>query len=48
MNIYVGNLNFSTTEDELRDLFSEYGEVTSCKLINDRNSGRPRALALLK
>tara|TARA_Y100000389_G_C17069732_1_gene321398 strand:+ start:119 stop:424 length:306 start_codon:yes stop_codon:yes gene_type:complete len=48
MNIYVGNLNFSTTEDEMRELFGGYGEVTSCKLINDRNSGRPRGFGFVE
>ena len=34
--IYVGNLPFSATEDEVRQLFSEYGDVASVKLITDR------------
>lgn len=48
MNIYVGNLNFATTEDELRDLFASFGEITSCKLINDRNTGRPRGFGFVE
>lgn len=42
MNIYVGNLNYSTTEDGIRALFEPYGEVTSVKIIEDRETGRPR------
>jgi RNA recognition motif-containing protein len=42
MNIYVGNLSFRVTEDELRALFTEFGEVDSVKIIKDRNSGRSK------
>lgn len=42
MKIYVGNLNFRSTEDEIRDLFGEYGQVEEVALINDRDTGRPR------
>ena len=41
-NIYVGNLPFSATEQEVRELFAEYGTVTGVNLITDRDSGRPR------
>ncbi|ADN02128.1 RNA recognition motif domain-containing protein [Spirochaeta thermophila] len=37
--IYVGNLNYQTTEDTLRQLFEQYGEVESVKIITDRDSG---------
>ncbi len=46
--IYVGNLPFSATEDDLRALFSEYGEVASVALINDRETGRPRGFGFVE
>lgn len=45
--MYVGNLPFSATERELRDLFSEYGEVTDVHLPIQRESGRPRGFAFV-
>ena len=42
MNIYVGNLPYSTTEDDLRNLFSEHGEVQSANVISDRETGRSK------
>ncbi len=44
MNIYVGNLSLETTEDELRKKFTEFGEVISVTIMNDRyiGSGQPR------
>lgn len=47
-SIYVGNLPWSSTEDEVRDLFSQFGEVTSVKLINDRETGRPRGFGFVE
>ena len=44
MNIYVGNLSRSTTEEETRKLFEPYGEVDSVDLITDRYSGEFRGL----
>ncbi len=43
MNIYIGNLSFETTEDELREAFAAFGEVTSVVVMNDRyiGSGQP-------
>ena len=41
MNIYVGNLPYSTTQDDLRDVFSAYGEVNAARIVNDRETGRP-------
>ncbi len=46
--IYVGNLPFSATEDELRDLFGEHGTVQSVKIITDRETGRPRGFAFVE
>ncbi len=46
--LYVGNLPFSTTEDDLRNLFSQYGQVTSVKVISDRDTGRPRGFAFVE
>ena len=48
MNIYVGNLPFSTTESELRSLFGNYESVTSAKLITDRDSGRSRGFGFVE
>ncbi len=42
MNIYVGNLSFKTTEDELKKLFEDFGEVNSVKIITDSYTGRSR------
>lgn len=47
-NIYVGNLPFSATEEEIRDLFSTYGPVESVKLITDRETGRPRGFGFVE
>jgi len=46
--IYVGNLPFSATEDEVRDLFTEYGSVLSVHLVNDRDTGRPRGFGFVE
>lgn len=40
VNIYVGNLPFSATEDDVRNLFAQHGEVKSVNLIKDRETGR--------
>lgn len=48
MNIYVGNLPWSTSEDELRELFEEYGEVSSVNIIKDRDSGRSRGFGFVE
>lgn len=47
-SIYVGNLSFSATEDEVRDLFAQYGSVQSVKLISDRETGRPRGFGFVE
>jgi RNA recognition motif-containing protein len=46
--IYVGNLPFSATEDEIRELFAEFGTVTSVSLITDRNTGSPRGFGFVE
>jgi RNA recognition motif-containing protein len=45
--LYVGNLAFSTTEDNLRQLFAQAGSVTACDLVKDRNSGQSRGFAFV-
>ena len=46
--LYVGNLPFSATEDELRELFARHGSVDSVKVIMDRDTGRPRGFAFVE
>lgn len=46
--LYVGNLPFSTTEDDLRELFSQYGEVVSVRVITDRETGRSRGFGFVE
>lgn len=46
--IYVGNLPFSATEDEVRALFAEFGDVESVALITDRETGRPRGFGFVE
>lgn len=48
MNIYVGNLPFSVTEEELRELFEPFGAIISLKLITDRETGRPRGFGFVE
>jgi len=48
MNIYVGNLGQQTSETQLRDLFTAYGEVDSVKIITDHVTGRPRGFAFVE
>jgi len=48
MNLYVGNMAFSTTEDTLRQLFSQFGTVTKASLVMDRETGRPRGFAFVE
>jgi len=47
-NIYVGNLPWSATEDEVRAAFEAYGQVSSVKLIEDRETGRPRGFGFVE
>jgi RNA recognition motif-containing protein len=46
-SIYVGNLPYSATEDELREVFGQFGPVHSVKLVNDRDTGRPRGFGFI-
>ena len=46
--LFVGNLAFSTTDSTLSDLFATYGEVTSCSIPKDRDTGRPRGFAFVE
>jgi len=46
--IYVGNLSYTTTEDELEELFTTYGDVMSCTIPTDRESGRTRGFAFVE
>lgn len=46
--IYVGNLPFSASEQEVRSLFEQHGKVDSVKLINDRETGRPRGFCFVE
>lgn len=48
MNIYVGNLPYSTTDEELRELFGEFGEVASASVILDRDTGRSRGFGFVE
>ena len=47
-NIYVGNLSFKTTEEELSSLFGQYGEVTKVNIIQDRETGRSRGFGFVE
>jgi RNA recognition motif-containing protein len=47
-NLYVGNLSWATTETEVRAAFETHGEVTSVKLIEDRETGRPRGFGFVE
>lgn len=46
--IYVGNLPFTATEDEVRGLFSKHGTVHSVKLVNDKETGKPRGFGFVE
>jgi len=48
MNIYVGNLSYQTDEQSLGDLFAQYGEVRSVRVITDRETGRPRGFGFVE
>lgn len=48
MKLYVGNLSFDTSEQQLRDMFAAHGEVTSAALVMDRDTGRPRGFGFVE
>jgi len=48
MNIYVGNLSYNVTEDELSEMFAKYGEVESVKIITDRFSGQSKGFGFVE
>jgi RNA recognition motif-containing protein len=48
MNLYVGNLSYSITEDQLRKTFAEFGAVKSARLIMDRETNRPRGFGFVE
>ncbi len=48
MNIYVGNLSYRMDDRDLEGVFAEFGEVISCKIINDRDTGRSKGFAFVE
>jgi len=48
MNVYVGNLSYGTSSDDLRTAFEAYGEVTSANVISDRDSGRSKGFGFVE
>ena len=46
--LFVGNLSFDVNEDDLRDLFAQSGTVADCKVVTDRETGRPRGFAFVE
>ena len=48
MNIYVGNLSFSLTDENLQEVFAEYGEVSSARIITDRETGRSKGFGFVE
>ena len=48
MNMYVSNLGFQTSEDDLRKLFEQFGQVSSAKVITDRDTGRSRGFGFVE
>ena len=48
MNIYVGNLSYSMSDSELRDAFADFGEVSSVKVLMDRETGRSRGFGFVE
>jgi RNA recognition motif-containing protein len=47
-SIYVGNLSYTATEDDLRDAFAQFGTVSKVNLVMDRETGRPRGFAFVE
>lgn len=48
MNIYVGNLSFRASEQDVEDLFTQYGDVSSTRIIKDKFTGRSRGFAIVE
>lgn len=48
MNIYVANINFRAKEEQLKELFGQYGEVSSVKIVTDRETGRSRGFGFIE
>jgi len=48
MNIYVGNLSYEATDDDLREAFSAFGQVASANIIKDRDTGRSRGFGFVE
>jgi len=48
MNIYVSNLSFNVQDEDLKEFFTSYGEVTSAKVITDRETGRSRGFGFVE
>ncbi|MDD3147940.1 MAG: RNA-binding protein, partial [Candidatus Riflebacteria bacterium] len=48
MNIYVGNLPYSATEEQLRTMFGQYGDVTSASIVKDRDTGRSKGFGFVE
>ena len=48
MNLYVGNLPFKLSEDDLKDVFAKHGQVTSAQIISDRQTGRSRGFGFVE
>lgn len=48
MNIYVGNLSYAVTEDELKGVFSEFGEVSNVNIITDKYSGQSKGFGFVE
>jgi RNA recognition motif-containing protein len=48
MNIYVSNLGFNVQDEDLREFFTPYGEVTSAKIINDKTTGQSRGFGFVE
>ena len=48
MNIYISNLSYAVNDGDLKDLFGEYGEISSAKVITDRETGRSRGFGFVE
>lgn len=48
MNIYIGNLSYEVTNEDLKNVFNTYGEVASANVISDRSTGRPRGFGFVE